>query len=78
MPVEVLHLAAPGTPDGDERPHLVDFVVVLTTGASSFRTSGQGAGLCLARTVSDNGDARGVQRVILRKEEVKKQHRVLF
>jgi len=61
MPVEVLHFAAPGTPDGDEHPHLVDFVVVLTTGASSFRTSGQGAGICLTWhwTVSD--DARGVQ-----------------
>ena len=67
MPVEVLHFTAPGTPDGDEHPHFV-----LTTGASSFRTSGQGAGICLTWTVPE-GDARGVQRVILRKEEVKKQ-----
>ena len=59
--VEVLRFAAPGTPDGDEHPRLVDFVVVLTPGASSFRASGQGAGICLTWhwTVSD--DARGVQ-----------------
>ena len=68
MPVEVLRFAAPGTPDGDERPRFA-----LTTGASSFRTSGQGAGICLTWTVSE-GDARDVQRVILHKEEVEKQH----
>ena len=73
MPVEVLRFAAPGTPDGDEHPHFA-----LTTGASSFRTSGQGACVCLTWTVFDDGDARGAQRVILRKEEVKTQHREFF
>ena len=71
--MEVLHFAAPGTPDGDEHPRFV-----LTTRASSLRTSGQGAGVCLTWTVSDDGDARGVQRVILRKKEVKKQRGELF
>ena len=72
MPVEVLRFAAPGTPDGDEHPHFV-----LATRASSFRTSGQGAGICLTWTVS-KGDARGVQLAILRKEEVKKTTRGVF
>ena len=67
MPVEVLRFAAPGTPRGDEHPRFV-----LTTAASSLRTSGQGAGACLTWTVSE-GDARGVQRVILRKKEAQKQ-----
>ena len=70
MPVEVLRFTAPGTPDGDEHPRFA-----LKTGASSLRTSGQGAGICLTWAVSE-GDARGVQRVILRKEEVKNKHMV--